>query len=138
MRKKKTIFKIKYYSVLCLFLAFTVLLFIFSGCQEESEEITPPPSEKVIMANSAIAGYIRSIALNDGSPDNILDNASCTVLVFPLTVVVNGQEIQVSSADDLATVEGILDESANDHDTLRGRQAQYNWRYPECCRESHR
>ena len=118
MRKKKTIFKIKYYSVLCLFLAFTVLLFIFSGCQEESEEITPPPSEKVIMANSAIAGYIRSIALNDGSPDNILDNASCTVLVFPLTVVVNGQEIQVSSADDLATVEGILDESGNDHDTL--------------------
>ena len=70
------------------------------------------------MANSAIAGYIRSIALNDGSPDNILDNASCTVLVFPLTVVVNGQEIQVSSADDLATVEGILDESGNDHDTL--------------------
>lgn len=118
MKKKKTIFKIRYYSVLCLFLLFTVLLFIFSGCQEESEEITLPPSEKVIMANSAIADYIRSIVLNDGSSDNILDNASCTVLVFPVTVMVNGQEIQVSSAYDLATVEGILDESDNDHDTL--------------------
>ena len=118
MKKKKTIFKIRYYSFLCLFLLFTVLLFIFSGCQEESEEITLPPSDKVIRANSAIADYIRSIALNDGSPDNILDNASCTVLVFPVTVVVNGQEMQISSPDELKTVERLLDESENDHDTL--------------------
>lgn len=118
MNKKKTILKIKYYSVLCLFLVFTLLLFIFSGCQEESEEITLPPSDKVIMANSAIADYIRSIALSDGSSDNIVDHASCTGIVFPVRVVVNGEEIQINSADDLKTVEGILDESEIDHDTL--------------------
>ena len=118
MIKKRTIFRIRYYSVLCLFVLFTILLFIFTGCQEESEEITLPPSEKVIMPNSAIADYIRHIALNDGSSDNIVDHASCAALVFPVTVLVNGQEIQISSADDLKTVEGILDEFETDHDTL--------------------
>ena len=118
MIKKKTIFKIKYYSVLCMVVLFTVLLFLFSGCQEESEEITLPPSEQAITTNSAIAGYIRSIALNDGSSDNIVDNASCTAIVLPLTALVNGQEITISSADDLKTVERILDTSESDHDTL--------------------
>lgn len=118
MIKKRTIFRIRYYSVLCLFVLFTVLLFIFSGCQEESQEIIVPPSEKVISANSAIADYIRNIALNDGSFDNIVDHASCTGLVFPVTVMVNGQEIQITSANDLTKVERILDESESDHDTL--------------------
>lgn len=118
MNRKKTIFKIKYYSVLCLFLVFTLLLFIFSGCQEESEEVTLPPSEKVILANSAIADYIRSIALNDGSSDNIVDHASCTELVFPVTVIVNGQEILISSTEDFKTVEAVLDASENDDDNL--------------------
>lgn len=111
--------KIKYYSVLCLFVLFTVLLFIFSGCQEELEEITPPPSDKVLVPNSAVSNYIQSIALHDGSPDNILDNASCISLVLPLTVVVNGQEIEIDSSDDFIEVENILDEFENDDDSLR-------------------
>ena len=118
MNKKETIFRIKYYSVLCLFLVITLVLFIFSGCQEESEEITLPPSEKVIIGDSKIADYIRSIALADGSSDNIVDHASCTRLVFPIAVTVNGQEMQISSAADLNTVERTLDEFENDHDTL--------------------
>ena len=108
----------RYYSILCLFVLFTVLLCISSGCQEESEEITPPPSGQVITTSSPIAGYIRSIALNDGSSDNIVDKASCTALVFPVTAVVNGQEIIINSARDLITVERILDASETDHDTV--------------------
>lgn len=120
MIKTKTIyFKIRYYSILCLFLLFTALLFIFSGCQEESEEITPPPSGKVIMPNSVVADLIQRIALNDGSSDNIIDNSSCTTLALPVTLVVNGQEIKIDSADDFETVERILDEFENDDDTLR-------------------
>ena len=98
---------------MCLF-----LLFIFSGCQEESEEITPPPSGKVIMPNSVLADLIQRIALKDGSSDNIIDNSSCTTLELPVTVVVNGQEIKIDSADDFKTVERILDEFENDNDTL--------------------
>jgi hypothetical protein len=118
MEKKKTIFKIRYYSVLCRFLLLVVLSFVFSRCQEESEEISPPLSEEVILANSSIAGYIRSIALSDGSSDNIVDHSSCTALVLPVRVVVNGQEIVITSADDFTTAEGILDEYEDDHDTL--------------------
>lgn len=101
-----------------LFLLFTVLSFLFSGCQEESEEITPPPPDKVIVPNSKVANLIQQIALNDGSSDNILDNSSCTSLVLPVTVVVNGQEIQINTEDDFKLVERILDEVENDEDTL--------------------
>lgn len=118
MTDKRIRFKIRYYSILCLFVLFNVLLWMSSGCQEEFEEITPPPSEQVITTKSEIADYIRLIALNDGSSDNILDNASCTALVFPLTAIVNGQEIIINSANDLKTVERILDASESDHDTL--------------------
>ncbi|MEO5600934.1 MAG: hypothetical protein ABIR06_08410 [Cyclobacteriaceae bacterium] len=111
--------KIKYYSVLCLFFLFTVLLFIFSSCQKELDEITPPPSDKVIVPNSAVSNYIQHIALHDGSPDNILDNASCISLVLPLTVMVNEQEIKIESSDDFIEVENILDEFENDNDSLR-------------------
>lgn len=118
MSKNITLYKIRYYSTLCLFVLFTILLFISSGCQDESEEITPPPSEKAITPNSKLADYISRIALNDGSFDNIIDKASCTQLVLPVTVIVNGQEVQINSADDFKIIEGILDESENDNDTL--------------------
>lgn len=103
---------------MCLFFLFSVLLFIFSSCQEESEYVTPPPTDKVILPNSAVAGYIQRIALNDGSSDNIVDHASCIALVLPVNVVVNGHEMQIDSADDFNTVERILDEFENDSDTL--------------------
>lgn len=111
--------KIKYYSVLCLFFLFTVLLFIFSSCQKELEEITLPPSDKVIVPNSAVSNYIQRIALRDGSSDNIFDNASCISLVLPLTIVVNGQEIKIDSSEDFIKAEHILDEFENDSDSLR-------------------
>jgi hypothetical protein len=119
MIKNKTMYsKIRYYSILFLFLLFTALLFIFTGCQEESEEITPPPSDKVIMPNSVVANYIRRISVHDGSSDNIVDNSSCITALLPVTVVVNGREIKIDSEDGFKTVERIFDEFENDNDTL--------------------
>ena len=118
MKNKNIHSKIRHYSILCPFLLFTAFSFLFSACQEESEEITPPPTDKVILPNSVIATLIQHIALNDGSSDNILDNSSCTSLVLPVTVVVNGHEIHISSEDDFKLVERILDEVENDDDTL--------------------
>jgi hypothetical protein len=101
-----------------LLFSFAVTLFIFSGCQQEKEEIAPLPADKVILPNSALANLIQRIAFKDGSSDNILDKSSCASLVLPVTVLVNGQEIKVSSKDDFKLVERILDEVKNDKDTL--------------------
>lgn len=118
--KYSRISRITYLSILSvsMFVLFTLLLFIVNACQEEAEEITPTPSDKVIIPNSAISQMIQGIAILDGSPDNILDNASCMTLVLPVTVVVNGQEILIGSANDFAVVEHILDESELDDDTV--------------------
>ena len=120
MINSKTIYsKFRYFSILYLFFLFTLLGSVLSGCQEGLEEITQPPSDKVIVANSVVSNLIQRVALNDGSFDNILDNSSCTSLILPVTVTVNGQTIKIDTPDDLKTVERILDEFENDDDTLR-------------------
>lgn len=99
-------------------LLFAGLLMMMSGCQQESVQITPIPSDKVITPNSTVAQMIERISLNDGSRDNILDNASCTSLLLPVTVMVNGQPVLITSEDDLKKVERIWDELPGDDDTV--------------------
>ena len=111
--------KARFFLILSFFPLFALVLSVLSGCQEGIEEISRPQADKVIEANSPISNLIQRIALNDGSFDNILDNSSCTSLVLPVTVTVNGQTIKIDSADDFKTVERILDEFENDDDTLR-------------------
>lgn len=94
------------------------LFMMTSSCQQESEEITPIPADKVITPNSTVARMMERISLNDGSRDNILDYASCTSLMLPVTVVVNGQPVLVTSEDDLKQVERIWDELPGDDDTV--------------------
>ncbi len=104
-----------YFSFTLLFVFFSIF---FNGCQSESEDITPPSADKVILPNSGIANFIQRMALRDGSPDNILDNSSCTSLLLPVTVVVNGLEIIIASEDEYDLVERILDEANNDIDNV--------------------
>ena len=98
--------------------ALIIFSFAFSSCQRESEEITPVKPKDVISPSSAVAKYIERVTLNDGSPDNIIDNASCISLVLPVTVIVNGEQIRIDSASDFILVEKILDRSVSDHDSV--------------------
>ncbi len=77
-----------------------------------------PPVEQTIVANSVIADLLNRISQNDGSFDNIIDNASCFTVQLPVTVVVNGTEVIVDSMDDYQTIEDIFDADNNDTDTL--------------------
>ena len=47
--------------------------------------------------------------MNDGSFDNIIDSASCFSIVFPYTVFVNNEQVQVNNLGDLEEVERLLD-----------------------------
>jgi hypothetical protein len=65
-----------------------------------------------------VADLLQRTAQNDGSDDNIIDNASCLDIELPVTVNVNGLEITVDSEEDLELIEEIFDEFDDDIDEL--------------------
>lgn len=100
-------------------LAFLILVTLISfSCRTEEVESINAPEEEVLQANSQVATLMQRTATNDGSSDNIIDGANCFNVQFPVTVIVNGEEIIVNSEDDLDTIEDIFDEFEDDDDTL--------------------
>lgn len=94
-------------------------LFYFSSCQQEVTEIIDPPAGVVFTPVSKIVDLIQRTSLRDGSDDNIIDGSSCTSLVLPITVVVNGLEITLDSKEDFYTVEHIIDRFDDDDDLIK-------------------
>lgn len=95
-----------------------VSLFYISGCQQEVTEIIDPPPGQVFTPVSPIADLVQRTVLKDGSADNIIDGSSCTSLVLPITVIVNGLEITLDSINDFYTIEHIIDRSDDDDDQI--------------------
>lgn len=99
--------------------AITVCLAILlSSCRSEENELIESPQDETLEANSRVANLLQRTAQNDGSEDNIIDNASCFDIDLPVTVNVNGLEIIVDSEDDLELIEDIFDEFDDDEDEL--------------------
>tara|TARA_R110000765_G_scaffold425122_3_gene537392 strand:- start:313 stop:1317 length:1005 start_codon:yes stop_codon:yes gene_type:complete len=76
------------------------------------------PKDKNLEADSNIANLLQRTALNDGSLDNIIDKANCFTVKLPITVVANGEEIQIISVSDYDLIEGIFNASNSDQDVL--------------------
>ena len=93
-------------------------LFCFSGCQKEVTEIIDPPAGDAFTPVSPVADLVLRTSLKDGSDDNIIDGSSCSSLVLPITVVVNGLEITLDSKEDFYTVEHIIDKFDDDDDLI--------------------
>ncbi len=93
------------------------LLFFF-GCQQDVTEIIEAPAAEVITPDSKVAELVQRTAMRDGSEDNIIDKSSCSSIVLPITVVVNGLEIRLDSKEDFVTVEKILDQFEWDDDII--------------------
>jgi hypothetical protein len=91
---------------------------LFAGCQQEIDQIINSPADKVFTSESPVTGLITRTAMNDGSVDNIIDAASCSQLLLPVTITVNGSTITVNSQDDFVAVEHILDEYDDDNDEI--------------------
>ncbi len=105
------------HNLLTLFIILGML--IVTSCRTEETEIIEAPQEEVLVANSTVATLMKSTATNDGSADNIIDNANCFNVLLPVTVFVNGLEIIVDSEDDFNTIEAIFDEFEDDNDDLQ-------------------
>ena len=103
--------KLKQVSIL-----FFLSALLFSSCRTEEVESIQTPTEDTLNGN--VASLMQRTSLNDGSNDNIIDNANCFNIQFPVTVIVNGIEVVVNSDDDLEDIEDIFDEFDDDDDDL--------------------
>lgn len=95
-----------------------VLLVLSTSCRTEETEFIQAPPEETLVPNSVVASLMAQTTLNDGSYDNIIDNANCFNIQLPVTVIVNGTEIIVNSEDDYEDIEDIFEEFDDDSDAL--------------------
>lgn len=95
-------------------LAFVCLI----SCQNEISQTTQPTQNEVLTANSTVTALVKNTVANDGSKDNIIDNASCVSIQLPVKVVVNDVEITVNSEADYEIIEANFNEFEDDDDEL--------------------
>lgn len=89
------------------------------SCRSEETVLIPGEDENTLKANTNVANLMQRTSLNDGSNDNIIDNASCLNIKLPVTVIVNNLEIIVDEIEDFETIEDIFDESEDDDDSIQ-------------------
>jgi hypothetical protein len=103
--------------ILLILFMLPIFLLVLS-CRTEEVELIETPTEEALQNNSTIAGLMLRVSMNDGSGDNIIDQANCLDIQLPITVIVNGNEVVVNTEDDLDIIEDIIDEFDDDVDTI--------------------
>ncbi|MFP2996121.1 hypothetical protein ABN763_09420 [Spongiivirga sp. MCCC 1A20706] len=95
-----------------------VFLLLLSGCQDDIPDIEERPviSLETITVDSDLFRLIKSTAANDGRVDNLIDDYDCGELVYPVTVMVNGEQLTLTSDAGIAEVQAIFDQSTTDYD----------------------
>lgn len=100
--------------IIPLLLCFTML----TSCRKDEIRFEKAPEETPLVPTSLVANLIQRTTLKDGSGDNIIDKASCISIKLPVSLVVNGIQIDIENEDDFDTIEAIFDDSDTDTDTL--------------------
>ncbi|MFC4739614.1 hypothetical protein ACFO3U_06365 [Flavobacterium ponti] len=104
-----------------IILLILVSIFIFS-CQTEESEIIQDNNEN-LTASSPLLSLVGRVSQNATSQDNVLDNSSCFAVQLPVVVIVNNQQITVSTSTDYQIVQDAIDAFSNDDDIV-------NFNYP--------
>src|SRR3989339_33724 len=100
------------------FLFLSLFLSGLISCQKEISQTIQPNQNEVLIANATVTALVKSTVTNDGSKDNIIDNASCISIKLPATVMVNGVSLSIESEADYNDIEAIFDEFDDDDDQL--------------------
>lgn len=101
-----------------LFICFFSVCALFSSCRKEEMVLIETPEEDQLVYNSSVANLIQRTSMNDGSADNIIDQANCYSIKRPFSLKANGKQVSIEKADDLKWVEHIFDDSDDDIDIL--------------------
>ncbi|MFY7670258.1 hypothetical protein ACOSP6_04155 [Tenacibaculum sp. MEBiC06402] len=99
-------------------LLFTMCFSFLLSCRTEDNIIIDPPIEDNLTTASKAANLMSRTSKKDGSTDNIIDNASCVSVQFPLTVSANGTTVVVNDDSDFEDIEDIFDLFEDDNDTI--------------------
>lgn len=99
-----------------------VLVIIFSilgSCQKEELEIINDNNNVASLSSSSpLTSLVERVTQSPTSSDNVLDNSSCFKVQLPVTVIVNGQNIVVTTQADYVTVQTAIDAFSNDDDIV--------------------
>ena len=95
-----------------------MLLTLMFSCRTEDDLSIDPPTEATIAPNSTIANLMGRVATHDGSSDNIIDFNSRISVQLPVTVTINGIEIEIVDEDGYQEIEDILDFFNLDFDAI--------------------
>lgn len=79
------------------------LLFMLASCQEEIEPEVEIGQDGITYTDE-IAELIAGIATKDGSSDNIVDRSSCSTVKFPISGILEDEEIIFSSLEDVLSI----------------------------------
>ncbi|GAA4848567.1 hypothetical protein [Algivirga pacifica] len=87
----------KYFSQ---YIAILFLLGILDSCMSEFYTEVLPDKEEVITSDSELIPLLQQMAENDGSVDDILDESSCLMMVFPVTITFEEEDNQDGQEED--------------------------------------
>ncbi|MFC4721676.1 hypothetical protein ACFO5O_05065 [Geojedonia litorea] len=88
------------------------------SCQDSITETIEKDEVNQLSANTNLSNLLGRVALNDGSKDNIIDRANNISIVLPITVIVNGIEINITSVSDYQLVENAIEAFPDDNDII--------------------
>ncbi|WP_456422153.1 hypothetical protein [Lutibacter sp.] len=100
------------------FLLISLSIIVFISCQSEINSIEQSSESETLNTASGVATLVQRTVSQDGSKDNIIDEASCITVSLPVTVSANGVEITVENESDFELIEQVFDEFDDDDDTL--------------------
>lgn len=95
---KSSILQVKFWYAMAL----TLLVL---GCMENYREVSYPSEDEVVEEGSLMESHLIQTVLLDGSEDNILDNASCLSVVYPVQAYLNDELFRLESSADLELFE---------------------------------
>jgi hypothetical protein len=99
-----------------IILLLLVSLSIFS-CQTEESVIVEDTNQNLI-ASSPLTSLLSRVSQNTTSQDNVLDNSSCFAVQLPVVVIVNNQQITISTTSDYQIVQDAIEAFSNDDDIV--------------------
>lgn len=90
-----------------------VSLISLTSCQNDSSQ-----SSNKITANSTLKTLLSRVTQKRTSSDNVIDSTSCFTIKLPVTVMVNNQEVIITTPADYQAVANVFDDDDSDDDHI--------------------
>ena len=94
---------------ICIALLLGCLLGV--SCRSEDFQFESSPPEETLTPDSNAADLLYRVSLNDGSIDNVLDQANCFTVKLPVDVTVEGNTVTIEDESDFDALETLAEDT---------------------------